>query len=89
MVSRMRGRFHQSCMSFSVTIRLHISNNSDFDISDIIEIQNWIDLMVLSTCKLYFGQRLIARSQNWSQMCEIRLSCPVRPSWWVLCISKQ
>ena len=33
--------------------------------------------------------RLIAWSQNRNGMCEIRLSCPARPSRWVLCISMQ
>ena len=44
----------------------HISNNSDFDISDIIEIQNHIDLMVLSTCKLYLYQEIDRTSQHFS-----------------------
>ena len=44
----------------------NISNNSDFDISDIIEIQNWIDLMVLSTCKLYLYQEIDCTSWHFS-----------------------
>ena len=35
------------------------------------------------------SRRQIARSQNRSRMCEIRLSCPARPSRWVLCIFMQ
>ena len=35
------------------------------------------------------SRRQIARSQNRSRMCEIHLSCPARPSRWVLCISMQ
>ena len=36
----------------------HIWNNCEFDISDIIERQNRIDLMVLSTCKLYLYKEI-------------------------------
>ena len=53
-----------------------------------------------SECDVAFGfsqwrplfvdsRQLIARSQNRSRMCEIHLSCPARPSRWVLCISMQ